>query len=109
MSFLGMGSLEILIILLVAFILLGPERMIDAGRLLGKATRGIRNLTAELHDVTINNVPTNPEVDANLIHKTGEDSTEAEGKDPVSFKAQSPSKAIDQDDSHLDSTNQHSQ
>ena len=30
MSFLGMGTMEILIILLVAFIFLGPERMIDA-------------------------------------------------------------------------------
>ncbi len=109
MSFLGMGSLEILIILLVAFILLGPERMIDAGRLLGKATRGIRNLTAELHDVTINNGPTNQEVDANLIHKTGEDSTDTEGRGPVSYKAHQPSKAIYQDDSHLGSKNTHSQ
>ena len=38
MSFLGMGTMEIFIILLVAFIFLGPERMVDAARTLGKWT-----------------------------------------------------------------------
>ena len=39
MNILGMGPLEILMIALVAFILLGPQKMIDAARLLGKATK----------------------------------------------------------------------
>ena len=30
MSFLGMGTMEILLILVLAFIFLGPERMLDA-------------------------------------------------------------------------------
>ena len=43
-----MGTLEILIVLLVAFIFLGPQRMVDAARLIGKASREIRRMSDEL-------------------------------------------------------------
>ena len=49
MSFLGMGPMEVLIVLLVAFIFLGPARMVDAARVLGKGMRELRRLSAELH------------------------------------------------------------
>ena len=56
MSFLGMGTFEILIILLVAFIFLGPERMIDTARTLGKWTGELRRMgstmQAEMDDFT---------------------------------------------------------
>ncbi len=39
MSFLGLGPMEVLIVLLVAFIFLGPERMVDAARMPGKGMR----------------------------------------------------------------------
>ena len=56
MSFLGMGTLEILIILLVAFIFLGPERMVDVARTLGKWTGELRRMgstvQAEMEDLT---------------------------------------------------------
>lgn len=48
MSFLGMGPLEILIVLLIAFIFLGPERLVDAARVLGKWTGEARRLASEL-------------------------------------------------------------
>ena len=48
MNFLGMGPMEVLIVLLVAFIFLGPERMVDAARMLGKATRELSRMVAEL-------------------------------------------------------------
>ena len=55
MSFLGMGAMEILIILLVAFIFLGPERMVDAARALGKWTGELRRMgstvQAEMDDL----------------------------------------------------------
>lgn len=44
MSFLGMGTFEIIVILLVAFIFLGPERMVDAARTLGKWTGELRRM-----------------------------------------------------------------
>ena len=58
MSFLGMGTMEILIILLVAFIFLGPERMVDAARTLGKWTGELRRMgstvQAEMDDLAGN-------------------------------------------------------
>ncbi len=48
MNFLGMGPMEVFIVLLVAFIFLGPERMVDAAKMLGKATREISRMAAEL-------------------------------------------------------------
>ena len=50
MTFLGMGPLEVMIILLVAFIVLGPQRMMDAAKLLGKATREVRRMSQGLTD-----------------------------------------------------------
>ncbi len=49
--FLGMGPLEVMIILLVAFIVLGPQRMLDAAKLLGKATREVRRMSQGLTEV----------------------------------------------------------
>ena len=48
MNFLGMGPMEVIIVLLVAFIFLGPERMVDAARMLGKGMRELRRLSEEL-------------------------------------------------------------
>ena len=48
MTFLGVGPLEVMIILLVAFIVLGPQRMMDAAKLLGKATREVRRMSQGL-------------------------------------------------------------
>ncbi len=48
MNFLGMGPMEVIIVLLVAFVFLGPERMVDAARLMGKGMRELKRLSAEL-------------------------------------------------------------
>ncbi len=48
-----MGILEILVILLVAFIFLGPERMMDAARLLARAVREGRNLASSIPRVVM--------------------------------------------------------
>jgi Sec-independent protein translocase protein TatA len=53
MGFFGMGPMEILLILVIGFVFLGPERMVDAARLLGKAVREGRRLAAELPQVVI--------------------------------------------------------
>lgn len=63
MTFLGMGPFEIIIILLVAFIFLGPERMADAARTLGKWTSEFRRATAGVRaemDDLITDDPTRP-------------------------------------------------
>lgn len=53
MNIFGMGSLEILVIALIAFILLGPQKMVDAARLLGKATKEVRRMTDELPKIVL--------------------------------------------------------
>ena len=60
MSVGGMGSLEILIVLLVAFIFLGPQRMVEAARFLGKAVREVRRMSAELGDLGLDEDENNP-------------------------------------------------
>ncbi len=47
-NILGMGSMELLVVLLLAFIVLGPERMVHAARMLGKLTRELRRMTSEV-------------------------------------------------------------
>jgi Sec-independent protein translocase protein TatA len=53
MNFLGMGTLEILIVLLIAFIFLGPERMVDAARKIGKVAAEVRRMAADLPELTL--------------------------------------------------------
>ena len=53
MNFLGIGSLEILLILIVAFVFLGPERLIDAARFLGNAVKEGRRLASELPRIVV--------------------------------------------------------
>ena len=48
-----MGPLEVLVIALIAFILLGPQRMVDAARLLGKTTKEVRRMTDELPKIVL--------------------------------------------------------
>lgn len=51
MNFLGMGSIEIMVILLVAFIVLGSKGMMEAARMLGKAIREVRRMTEGLPQI----------------------------------------------------------
>jgi len=51
MNFLGMGTLELLVVLLIAFIFLGPDRMVEAARFLGKLMSEARRMSAELPDL----------------------------------------------------------
>ncbi len=49
----GMGTMEILVILLVSFILLGPQKMIEASRMLGKAVGQMRRIFQEIPRVDL--------------------------------------------------------
>jgi len=53
MNFGGMGTLEVLFVLLIAFIFLGPQRMSDAAKTLGKFVRQLRQMTADLPDLVL--------------------------------------------------------
>ena len=51
----GMGSMELLVIMLVGFIVLGPQRMVEAAKLLGKAVREVRRMTADMQNLVLEN------------------------------------------------------
>ena len=48
MDFLGMGGMEIILILVVALIIWGPGRIAEIGRTLGKMVRALRKATFDL-------------------------------------------------------------
>lgn len=47
MGFLGIGTWEILLIIILALILLGPNRLTETAKTLGKIVRSIRKTSAE--------------------------------------------------------------
>ena len=49
----GTGPLEIVVVALIAFIVLGPERMIDAARFLGRMVGEGRRLASEMPRVVM--------------------------------------------------------
>ncbi len=98
LNLLGMGPLEILAILLVAFTVLGPERMVDAGRQLGKVVHQAKRLADELPKLTLDEPAESPmegtaqgeESLSGSLAQHGK--VEAEPEGPVSFRPESPSK-----------------
>ena len=94
MNFLGMGPLEILVIALIAFILLGPQRMVDAARLLGKTTKEVRRMTDELPKIVLDEEQdepsraSSPRSDQNTREESAEtDEAKAVADGPVAFRS----------------------
>ncbi|MCY4530337.1 MAG: twin-arginine translocase TatA/TatE family subunit [Chloroflexi bacterium] len=94
MNILGMGPLEVLVIALIAFILLGPQRMVDAARLLGKATKEVRRMTDELPKIVLDEEQDQPPRASSTLNNqdTGEESVETDDAEvaadgPVAFRS----------------------
>ena len=51
MDFFGVGPVEILMVGFVAFLILGPARMVEVARTLGKFAQEIRRTTSDLANV----------------------------------------------------------
>ena len=65
----GMGTLELIIVFLIAFIFLGPQRMADAAKFLGKLVRDVRRMTAEIPDLVLDEDPKG--ADTPLVRRRG--------------------------------------
>ena len=98
MNVLGIGSLEILLILIVAFVFLGPEQLIDVARFLGNAVKEGRKLASEMPRIVVEDdeikvVDTRPNRKpsaASPLQKTREpDQAESDSDGPVAFSRQS--------------------
>ncbi len=48
MDLFGIGPLEILLVLIVALIIFGPEKLPEISRTIGKTMRGFRKITSDL-------------------------------------------------------------
>lgn len=111
MSFLGMGPLEIVIILLIAFIVLGPERMMEAARYLGRLVGEGRKLASEMPRVVVEDddikvvnagetISMTRGVERKPVETTGDDSQaedKAEADGPVAFTPASDAASQDSD------------
>jgi Sec-independent protein translocase protein TatA len=88
-----MGSFEIVVILLVAFIVLGPKRMTEAARMLGKATGEVRRMTEDLPQMILDEEEPSqiPEWRRNVTASTSRQPATDEPKPPadgpVAFKS----------------------
>ena len=111
MSFLGMGPLEIVIILLIAFIVLGPERMMEAARYLGRLVGEGRKLASEMPRVVVEDddikvvnagetISMTRGVDRKPVETAGDDyriEDKAEADGPVAFTPASDAASKDSD------------
>ena len=61
MNIFGIGTLEILLIMLIAFILLGPEKMSAGAKILGQLTRDARNLSYNFNSLILDEQDKNTE------------------------------------------------
>ena len=89
-----MGPLEILVIGLIAFVLLGPQKMIDAARLMGKATKEVRRMTDELPKIVLDEEQGRPgqASSSRSDQEAGQGTGESEGEEvaadaPVAFRS----------------------
>ena len=82
MNFLGMGPMEVLLILLVAFIFLGPSRMIESGRSLGRAIRQLRRMSADISESWLDEDDFRL-TERPIVHKKGGRGGPADGNDPA--------------------------
>ena len=94
MNVLGMGPLELLVIAVLAFIVLGPERMVDAGRMLGKAAREVKRIADEMPKLSLDDID---EAATGRAGRGSEDQSakatdgaETEREGPVSFRSNRP-------------------
>ena len=79
MDFLGIGPTELLVVALVAFLFLGPARMVEVARSLGKIVQEVRRTTSDLPSLMSLDEPIDqlPKTQArDTTHESGSDTRE---------------------------------
>ena len=74
---LGIGWNEIMVVLLLGFLILGPDKMIESARMLGRGCRQVREATDEL--TTSLNVDL---TDEEKVEKSDDDELKPDGSHP---------------------------
>ena len=98
----GMGGMEILVILLVAFILLGPAKMVEASRSLGKLVGEMRRMADRIphvdlkefdNELTVDDEKNAPDISSNIHDVSNKDTSNKNIEDienvdaPVPFRS----------------------
>lgn len=83
MDFLGIGPTELLVIVLVAFLFLGPTRMVEVARSLGRIVQEVRRTTSDLSSLMSLDEPIDqpPQIQARGTTQETESDTPEEGPD----------------------------
>ena len=87
---LGMGSMEILVILLISFLLLGPQKMISGARILGDLISEAKRFAEKIPHIDVDNSATTRHNDINEVESDGNESQLNLGQDtapPVAFQS----------------------
>ena len=96
MNILGMGFLELLVIFVIGFIILGPEKMLEMAQKAGQLVVKLRSMSAELQEaIAIDEADIRPEFLGGPAAKLAKPDKAAPGKAagngdeaPVSFQAE---------------------
>jgi len=87
------GPLELVIILVIALLILGPGKLPDVGAALGKSIREFRKASSDVQDAVKINVDTSPL--PNVLSSTSlPDATQAEPVPPVAAGSTSDPNAV---------------
>ena len=78
----GVGSIEIIMILVIGLIVLGPNRLVDTARTLGKTLRSLQKVASEL--------PNLMEMDEEMENQGPRDDDAPQGKDPPKELSEGP-------------------
>ncbi len=103
MNFLGMGLLEILVVFFIAFVVLGPERMVDMSRKAGRMVGDLRRMNSGLREsLTIEDLEEEPKPQAAPTEPADKEPSETAEKHlhegPVDFRAWRASRIDDSAD-----------
>lgn len=97
MDFLGLGTGEILMIIIVVLMLFGPGKIVEISRTLGKTVRSLRNITADITTAVTKEIDLAEKEHLSQL-KTNNDQIK-ESPDAGTAKASSPETTVP---SHID-------
>jgi len=81
----GLGMQELIVILIVAVVIIGPKRLPDLARALGKGLREFRRATDDIkQSITIDHDAYNPSSSLKKIHQPAQESAEHPAGQPAS-------------------------
>jgi Tat protein translocase TatB subunit len=80
---LGIGPQELLLILLVALIVVGPKRLPEMGRTIGRALNEFRKMQDEVRDLVKFDLSSDPGPPATSNGHVARPPTEPEGQEPA--------------------------